>query len=476
MGKNKILSSILAGLSLCLFMGSTTSAIEGNSSVVSPSYFNYDSISNLNNFEKVDILDSKYDLSGVNPAVIQALVRSFDSINSGNLSGEEKNKKLSDMKEFIEDYLKDPSKFENFPVTLDLGPTTLFREEIMFVQEQIGKLKDEQKAIKDTKMAQTSIDEKVKELQTEIDNLSKWINYSVYNFQSDNYKQTFTNSSKIEVNNENEEEVYTLLTHVYSTPDYNELFKVSVNSDGKFVSDKEIIGDLIEVVKKNLEFENLKVRKLLEKVEMIKNSKIAQIEMDKQIKEVKMEIESVKAYGLSQEIILLNLEKDSVSRLRISQELIQERIKNIDDKINENVNDLKKFKENSENNKEYVLENSNFGKTPSYFGYVLQDGDKFGIKVSLDDKNNISIDNIVVADKDKVTIDILTQEQKDTMKKVINEDILKFKNEISKLQSTKTDLEAKNADTKYYFVDSINKELSVLDNNIKNYEMMLSKF
>lgn len=474
MGKNKILSSILAGLSLCLFMGSTTSAIESNSSVVSPSYFNYDSISNLNNFEKVDILGSKYDLSVVNPAVIQALVRSFDSINSGNLSGEEKNKKLSEMKEFIEDYLKDPSKFENFPVTLDLGPATLLREEIMFVQEQIGKLKDEQKAIKDTKMVQASIDEKVKELQVEIDNLSKWINYSVYNFQSDNYKQTFSNSSKTEVNNE--EKVYTLLTHVYSTPDHSELFKVSVNSDGKFTSEKNIDGDLIEVIKKNIEFENLKVRNLLEKAKMIENSKIAQVEMDKQIKEVKMEIESVKAYGLSQEIILLNLEKNIVSNSKISNELIQERIKNIDDKINANVNNLKKFKENSENNKEYVLENSDFGKTSSYFGYVLQDGDKFGIKVSLDDKNNISIDNIVVDDKDKVTIDILTQEQKDTIKKVINEDILKFKNKISKLQSTKTDLETKNSDTKYYFVDSINKELSVLDNDIKNYEMMLSKF
>lgn len=476
MGKSKILSSILAGLSLCLFMGSTSSAVEGVPSSSSPTYFNHESISDLSNFEKIDILGDKYDLSGVNPAVIQALVRNFDSLNSGSLSDEEKNKKLGEMKSFLEDYLKDPSKFENFPVTLDLGPTTLFREEIMFVQEQINKLKDEQKAIKNTKMAQNSIDEKVKELQNEIDNLSKWINYSVYNFRSDKYRQTFTNSSKIEANNEKEEEVYTLLTHVYSTPDYNELFKVSVNSDGKFVSDKEISGDLIEVVKKNLEFENLKVRNLLEKAEMIKNSKIAQIEMDKQIKEVKMEIESVKAYGLSQEIILLNLEKDSVIRSRVSQELIQERIKNIDAKINENVNNIKKFKENSENNKEYVLENSDFGKNPSYFGYVLQDGDKFGIKVSLDSKNNISIDNIVVDGKDKVTIDILTQEQKDTMKRVINEDILKFKDKISKLQSTKNILETKNDDSRYYFVDSINKELSVLNNDIKNYEIMLSKF
>lgn len=482
MSRKKILLSILAGLSLCLFVGINATAVENNSSSNSSSYCKYVDINDIEGFEKVDILGSMYDLSLVNPAVVQSAIRTFDEINTGNLSEDDKNKKLKDIKEMLDEYFKDPEKFENFPVTLDLGPSSLLREEIKYVQDKIKELKDEQESIKKTKMEQRAIDEKVQELQNEINNLSRWVNYSVVNFNSSKYETTFCDilslDSSVNVEENLGENVEVLLSSVYVTSDYEDLFRVFVNSNGEFTIEGSEISDadLLEIIKKNLEFENLKVRNLLEEIKAVENSKIAEIEQEKQIKQLKREIESVKAYGLSQEIILLNLERDALEKTKISIEFMEERINEIDKKISEKLESLKDFKLNFENNPEYVVKNSDLGKTSSYFGYVLQDENGFGVKVFLDENNKVLIDNIKLAGVENVTLDVLTSDQKDILKKVVEENISKSKESITKLEMRKSEFEAKSDDdTKYYLIDAISKELSVLNNDIKNYEIILSQ-
>ena len=137
---------------------------------------------------------------------------------------------------------------------------------------------------------------------------------------------------------------------------------------------------------------------------------------------------------------------------------------------------MKDFKLNFENNLEYVVKNSDLGKTSSYFGYVLQDGDSFGVKVSLDENNKVLIDNIKLAGVENVTLDVLTSEQKITLKKVVEEKISKSKDEINKLQNLKFQFESKSDDDrKYYLTDSVDKQLSVLNNDIKNYDIILSQ-
>ncbi|HJD00771.1 MAG TPA: Clp protease ClpB, partial [Candidatus Dwaynia gallinarum] len=137
---------------------------------------------------------------------------------------------------------------------------------------------------------------------------------------------------------------------------------------------------------------------------------------------------------------------------------------------------LKDFKLNFENNPEYVVKNSDLGKTPSYFGYVLQDENGFGVKVSLDENNKVLIDNIKLAGVENVTLDVLTSEQKITLKKVVEEKISKSKDEINKLQNLKFQFESKSDDDrKYYLTDSVDKQLSVLNNDIKNYDIILSQ-
>ena len=155
---------------------------------------------------------------------------------------------------------------------------------------------------------------------------------------------------------------------------------------------------------------------------------------------------------------------------------MEERLNEIDKKISEKLESLKDFKLNFENNLEYVVKNSDLGKTSSYFGYVLQDGDSFGVKVSLDENNKVLIDNIKLAGVENVTLDVLTSEQKSTLKKVVEENISKSKESITKLEMRKSEFEAKSEDdTKYYLIDAISKELSVLNNDIKNYEIILSQ-
>ena len=155
---------------------------------------------------------------------------------------------------------------------------------------------------------------------------------------------------------------------------------------------------------------------------------------------------------------------------------MEERLNEIDKKISEKLESLKDFKLNFENNLEYVVKKSDLGKTSSYFGYVLQDGDSFGVKVSLDENNKVLIDNIKLAGVENVTLDVLTSEQKITLKKVVEEKISKSKDEINKLQNLKSQFESKSDDDrKYYLTDSVDKQLSVLNNDIKNYDIILSQ-
>ena len=71
---------------------------------------------------------------------------------------------------------------------------------------------------------------------------------------------------------------------------------------------------------------------------------------------------------------------------------------------------------------------------------------------------------------------MLTSEQKITLKKVVEEKISKSKDEINKLQNLKFQFESKSDDDrKYYLTDSVDKQLSVLNNDIKNYDIILSQ-
>ena len=203
MQKNKILSSVVAGILLGL---STSSSVKAVDNKVSSDVICYseEAVKNLDvsGFESVDILGTKFDLSNVNPSVLQTVARVFNEINSGNLSVAQKNEQLVGIKDLLSKYFSNPSEFENFPVTLDLGPATKLKEEIIYVQSKINDLKSQQESIKLTKMAQQAIDDSVKELQSSIDYLSKWINYAVFSFKDSEYVTTFCKEDQ-HVDNEN---------------------------------------------------------------------------------------------------------------------------------------------------------------------------------------------------------------------------------------------------------------------------------
>lgn len=476
--RKKILSSILAGTLLGLAVIAPVKAVNVKSNSGYECTISDEEINNLKVSDGIEILGKKYDLSNVNPSVLKVVAKEISRINSGDLSESDKTKALTDIKNILDDYEKDSKKYENYPETLEYGPATLLRQDIYYVQTKISDLKQEQETLKKTKMAEEEINKRVKELQDKIDKLGGWINYSVSNFSEDSYKQMFCDMELIEENSTNQD-VESLIAAVYATSSYDKIFKVSVNSDGTYSVDGNVevsVGELSEIIEKNLEFENLKVRNLLEEIKAVENSKIAKVEQEKRIKQLKREIESVKAYGLSQEIILLNLERDALEKTKISIEFMEERLNEIDKKISEKLESLKDFKLNFENNPEYVVKNSDLGKTSIYFGYVLQDGDGFGVKASLDENDKVLIDNIKLAGVENVTLDVLTSDQKDILKKVVEENISNSKESITKLEMRKSEFEAKSDDdTKYYLIDAISKELSVLNNDIKNYEIILSQ-
>lgn len=463
MSKKKILSSILAGSLFGLAIVAPVKAmnVENNSGYVC--VISDDEINNLKVSDGVEVLGKKYDLSNVNPSVLKLIAREFGRINSGNLSESDKTKILTNIKNILEDYKKDPKKYENFPETLEYGPTTFLREDILYVQNKIKDLKQEQEALKKTKMVQQEIDRRVKELQNKIDKLSGWINYSVANFNENSYKKMFCNTEITEETN-TKQDVKSLISSVYATNSYDKIFKVNVNSNGTYTIDGNVQipkGELSEIFMRNLEFENTKAYNILKEIEAVKLSKISKEEQDKKIKELEKELQSVRAYGISQEIVLLNIEKETIQLTFLSPEAMKERVSELDKEINEKTKILNDYIEKFSKEEE-VKVNSSIGETPSYFPYVLgSGGDVF--RISLDKEGKISFEN---GEK-------LTDVQKKVVKESANDFIKESQEEIKVLENKKLSL--KDNDQKYYLSDAIDKEIQVLKNDISNYELIISQ-
>ncbi len=469
MRKNKILSSVLAGILLGV---TSTSAVKAIDNTITPNVIcNVDeSVNNLNleGYETIDVFGTKFDLSTVNPAVTQSLIRVFDEINLGNLSIVEKNKKLEEAKNLLTDYNNNPSNFENFPITLDLGPSSQLREEISRVQSMIEDLKKQQEAIKLSKMVQKAIDEKVEELQGKIDYLSKWINYAVFNFNSSNYKVTFC-EEKEEVNEDTDDTTNDVVNYegqlidvVYVTTDYNKVFRININGDGSlnYKGDNVSLVQLSDAIMKSLEFENIKVRDILEEIEIVKLTKVSKEEQEKRIKELEKKINDVKFYGISHEIALLNLKKESIKKSRLPQKEIDRRVEGFNEEIDDRIKELSKFKLNAD----YYVKSS-LGEKPSYFGYVFDDNNGFIVKTLLDSDNKVEFKDM----------DNLSTERKTKLKNVIEKEIKDTNSRINEVVKLKMELEKTEKDNKYYLIDSMDKELRILNNNIKNFENILTQ-
>ncbi len=466
MGKKKILSSILAGSLFGLAIMAPVKAIDVENNSGYECTISDDEINNLKVSDGVEILGKKYDLSGVNPSVLKSIANGFSRINSGSLSESDKTKTLTDIKNLLDEYEKDPKKYENFPETLEYGPTTFLREDVNYAQNKIKDLKQEQEALKKTKMVQQEIDKRVKELQDKIDRLSGWINYSVANFNENSYKRMFCNTEVVEETNVKQDvtEVKSLISSVYATNSYDKIFKVSVNSNGTYSIDGNVevpVSELSEIFMRNLEFENIKAYNILKEIEAVKLSKISKEEQDKKIKELEKELQSVKAYGISQEIVLLNIEKETIQLIFLAPEAMEEKVNELDKEINERTKILNDYIEKSSKGEEVKIDSS-IGETPSYFSYVLEsDGDVF--KISLDKEGKISFEN---GQKP-------TDAQKEIIEKSANDFIKESEDEIKALEDKKSSL--KDNDQKYYLSDAINKEIEVLKNDILNYKSIISQ-
>lgn len=469
MQKNKILSSVLAGMLLGFSTVSSVKAVDKVSSDVI--CYSEEAVEDLDvsGFENVDILGTKFDLSNVNPSVLQSVARVFNEINSGELSISKKNERLVGLKDLLNKYFKNPSEFVDFPVTLDLGPTTKLREEIIYVQSKINDLKAQQESIKLTRMAQKAIDDAVKELQSSIDYLSKWINYSLVNFKASEYKTTFCNYDDHILDDEdknNKLEVRPvkfdgeLINMAYSTNDYGKVFTVSINGDGTFdIKGDEIdLNELSDSIKKGLEFENIKIRDILKEIEAVKMTKVTGQEQKNRIKELEKQINDVKFYALAQELVLLNMEKDRLKETKLPQSEVDMRVKELNDEIDQRLQQLIKFK----TNENYSIE-SHVGEEPTYFGYLFDDNYGFVVKAYLDEDNKVHFEDM----------ENLTNEQKDKLKKLVKEEIDYANKRINEVSKFKEDLEKKESDKKYYLNDSMDKELRILNNNIKNFENIL---
>ena len=461
MNKKNILSFVLVGALFSLTLGMVTKA-DAKDNMNNITQCGTINVDKLKEYDTVEILGKKYNFSNINPAVVQVAIRTYDDINTNNIIGSLKTKKLKDLTVFLDQYLLDPSKFQNFPITLDLGPSSLLREEIQIVRTKMDDLKKEQETIKLSKMHPKAIEEKVNELQEEINKLAKWINYSVVNFKSESYRETFCEDT-ILVDGNNKENKQVLFSFVSSNSDHDKIFRALIKENGEFEIQGEDLSDMeiAEIIQRSTEFENLKVRNLLKEKDAINLSKLAQIEKDKRIKAINKEIQSVKAYGTAKEIILLNLSKSAVEKTRISPNLMEERINMINDQLKGKIENLNKYNDN----KDYEIQGSEIGKRASYFGYAFEDKDGFAVKVEFDEKNNVIFKGM----------ENMTQDQKVTLKRLVNEEIKEAEEKISELELDKNVIENKENNNNYYLLDGINKEISILNNDIENFKNILSK-
>ncbi len=458
MGKNKILRSILLGLSFGFILGYTTNALSSGA-IRNVSLKDVITEGNLQNYQYVDILGKKYDLSLVNPAVIQTVIRTFDYVNSGNANEKDKNERLREVSKLLDDYLDNPEDFVNFPVTLDLGPWTFLMEEIQCIQSRISDLKDKQSVIK-TEGNQGNISLKINEIQDEIDGLSRWINYSVENFNSSTYKRTFYDSL-----DENKVDDGVIFSCVYPNLDFEDVFRVSVNSEGNVTLQDENIPliDLVDTIKSNLEFENIKIRYLREKIKDLTESMNQGLDLKSEILNLRKEVESVKVYEIGQEIILLNLEKEAVKNTKISAEFMEEKLNNLQEIINEKVKILKEFNEKIDRISDYSIETT-IGDTPSYNGYYIEDDSGLGVKITFDKNGKVLFDGSYELSNRHINV----------VNNVIPKLIREHDVEVSDLKSKRSSIESGNSDKKYYLIDTIDKKLCVLENDIENYKTILS--
>ena len=352
MGKKKILSSILAGSLFGLAIVSPVKAMDVENNIGCECVISDDEINNLKVSNSVEILGKKYDLSDVDPSVLKCVAKEFSRINLENLNENDKIEVLTNIKDILDDYEKDPKKYENFPETLEYRPTIFLKQDIQYAQNKIKDLKEEQEALKRTKMVKQEIDIRVSEIQDKIDKLGGWINYSVANFNENSYEPMFCNVETIEENGTKQDvkEIKTLISSVYSTNSYDKIFKVNVNSNGTYSISGNVeipAVELSEIFMRNLEFENAKAYNILKEIEAVKLSKISKEEQDKKIKKLEKELQSVKAYGISQEIVLLNIEKETIQLTFLAPEDMKERINELDKEINEKTNILNDYIEKS---------------------------------------------------------------------------------------------------------------------------------
>ncbi|EIA23131.1 ATP-dependent chaperone ClpB [Candidatus Arthromitus sp. SFB-2] len=142
MNKNKIFSLGLASSLFMLGLNVNVNAVESKGVVSSELTNNI--YKEFKGYSRIDILGNNYDLSNVDSAVLQIIAKKFDAINGGSLSDDKIKEYQKEIMDLLDDYNKDPKKYENLPVTLDLNPVTFLREEIVIVQNKINSLKAEQ--------------------------------------------------------------------------------------------------------------------------------------------------------------------------------------------------------------------------------------------------------------------------------------------------------------------------------------------
>lgn len=460
MKRHKLLSILLASALFGFGIGGNFDV--GNGLVVSAKQLEQCDFSEINDHEGydfIDILGSKYDLSEMNPGLLLVIVRDFGRVNSGELSEHEISEIKEYMKELLDKYLENPESISNLPVTLEFGPSNVLINEIILVQNKINDLKAQQESIKNTKMVQKDIDAQVMKIQNEIDKLRRWINYSVFNFNSMEYKSTLCESN-IEKSKEN------LMSYIYVDDNFN-LITVDVNSDGSFDVKNSDISDaeLVDFVQNGLEYENLKLRDIYSEIEKVRQSKIVEVDQKAKIDELSKEAEKVKAYALGQEIILLNLEREAIKMSRLSVEAINERVSELTEEINRRVENIQKH--NSDES--YVIKGFSLGEFLSYSGYALTDESGFGIKINLDSDSKIVYQNISGDDYK------LSDSDKSTLKKILKREIDLASEELKSLEIKKSQVEQGDYENKYHILDSIRKNIDIKLNDINNYNIILSQ-
>ena len=467
MNKSKILYSVLVGLLLgfSVVIPTKTLAKEPSSQV---SYLETEKILE---FESVKILDSNYDLSSVRSAgLLRAIISTFDNINSTTPSLEENSEKFLQVKNMLEEYFKNPEQFDNVPETLDLNPSVFLRDEVVYVQGKIEELNKEKESIANSEESEQFKNDRISEIQNDIDMLRNWINFSITGFKSSEYKQTFLNSDNLVSSNSDD---LNLISSVVSPDfDYKNLFGVSLDSNGNFLFENYESSsehDIVSIIRKEMEFKNFKVRHMLnEALAEVNDMGVLQIvnfEKDKELEKLNREIEQIKADFVAQEILLLNIEKEAIGNTKISEEAKKEKIDNINKLIKEKLDILTDFTLNFGGNQDYKIEGSDLGKYPTLFGYVFEDESGLSVKIYLDENYKISFSDDMNIPEDK----------KAKLKEVISKEISDVKSKISELNNSRLQVESLENKDKERVIYLVDNEIFTLNNIVYNYEKILEQ-